>query len=88
MCAIDLTAAGRTMDYTNESTYRATRADLERAITLIPDAYRAPAFHDVERQQVWSRGWVCVGYTSQVEDSESMMPVEVAGQPLLLRTTW
>ena len=45
-------------DYTREETYRATRAPVELATTLIPDAYRTREYYDVEQERVFSRGWL------------------------------
>ena len=53
-------------DFRNEQTYQATRLPVTLASTIVPDAYRSQAFYDVEQEQIWSGGWVCVGYVSQV----------------------
>ncbi len=71
-------------DYLREETYRATRLPVERASTLIPAAYRCPQFYTLEQDRVWARGWVCVGYTSQVQEPGDILVVTVAGQPLML----
>jgi choline monooxygenase len=71
-------------DYRSEDTYRATRLPVELASTLLPDAYRSPAFYEVEQEQVFARGWVCVGYTSQVAEPGQTFVASVAGQPLLI----
>jgi choline monooxygenase len=71
-------------DYLREETYSATRLPVERASTLIPAAYRCAEFHALEQERVWARGWVCVGYTSQVRDPGDTFIATVAGQPLLL----
>ena len=52
-------------DYTREETYCATRLPVTLASTIVPDAYRSDEFHQVERERIWSGGWVCVGYTSR-----------------------
>jgi choline monooxygenase len=71
-------------DYRSEETYRATRLPVELATTLLPDAYRSARFHEVEQEQLFARGWVCVGYTSQVADPGQTFVATVAGQPLLI----
>jgi choline monooxygenase len=71
-------------DYTREETYRATRLPVDRASTLIPDAYRSAAFHEIEQDRVFTRGWVCVGYTSQVAQPGDTFRATVAGQPLFV----
>lgn len=71
-------------DYTREETYRATRPPVERAMTLIPDAYRSPEFFQVEQDRVFGKAWVCVGYTSQVREPGQTFVTVVAGQPLIV----
>src|SRR5262245_3612749 len=73
-----------TVDYTHEETYRATRQPLERAMTLIPDAYRSAAFAEVEAERVFASGWVCVGYTAQVRQPGDVFPARVAGEPVII----
>lgn len=71
-------------DYTHEDTYRQTRLPVELATTLIPDAYRSSDFQEIEQRQVFSKGWVCVGYTSQVKEPGDTLVASVGGQPVLI----
>jgi choline monooxygenase len=71
-------------DYLREETYRATRLPVDHASTLIPEAYRCPQFYAAEQERVWSRGWVCVGYTSQIREAGDTFITNVAGQPLIV----
>ena len=71
-------------DFTLEETYRATRLPVDSALTLNPEAYRSPDYHDVERQRVFSQGWVCVGYTAQLVDPGETLVATVAGQPIVV----
>ena len=71
-------------DFTREATYRATRLPVDRATTLVPDAYRSPDFFEVERERVFSKSWVCVGYTAQVATPGDTFVASVAGQSLIL----
>lgn len=73
-----------TVDFTQEHTYRQTRAPVERAVTLIPDAYRSDEFYRIEQERVFSKGWVCVGYTSQVRETGDTLTAVVAGQHLFV----
>jgi choline monooxygenase len=70
--------------FTREETYRATRLPVDRAVTLNPEAYRSPEYYELERRLVFSRGWVCVGYTAQLVEPGALLPVTVGGQPVLL----
>jgi choline monooxygenase len=72
------------IDYTDESTYAATRKPVEQASTLLPAAYRCPRFYDDELTRVWQRSWTAVGYASQLPAAGDMMPVTVGEQPVLV----
>ena len=54
-------------DYTKEETYSPTRAPVDLAVTLLPDAYTSQEFFDIEREQVFAKSWIAVGPTSRVE---------------------
>jgi choline monooxygenase len=70
--------------FTLEETYRDTRLGVDRALTLNPEAYRSREYHDVERERVFSQGWVCVGYTSQLDRPGDVVVATVADQPILV----
>lgn len=70
--------------YTQEENYRHTREHVSRARTLLPDAYRTQEFFTVEQEQVFSKSWVCVGYTSQVRTVGSTFLTTVAGQSIFI----
>lgn len=70
--------------FTFEETYRATRPPVERASTLTPEAYRSREYYSIEQERVYSGGWACVGYTSQVEAPGATLVATVAGQPILV----
>jgi choline monooxygenase len=70
--------------YIREETYRATRHPVDRALTLIPEAYRSPDFHEIERERVFARSWVCVGYTAQVGEPGDTLVATVADQPVVV----
>ncbi len=75
-----LTAA----DYTCEETYKATRLPVSRASTIIPDAYRSEEFYKVEQDRIFSKGWVCVGYTSQASKAGETFMTTLAGQSFFI----
>lgn len=70
--------------YTDERTYQGTRAPVERAVTLLPDAYTAPAFAAAERTRVFGTSWVAVGTADQVAATGQVILAEVAGCPLIV----
>lgn len=54
------------MDYRIEDTYTKTRLPVELASTLIADAYRSDGYYTDEQEQIFAKGWVGVGATSEV----------------------
>lgn len=72
------------MDFTKEETYFATRPPFDRAMTLMADAYRSRKFFELERNLVFAKSWVCVGYTSQVPQPGDVFLTTVAAQPLII----
>ena len=73
-----------TEDYTNEETYRHTRAPVDLAVTLLPDAYTSRKFFEIEREKVFASSWVVVGFTSQVEKTGQTIVAEVAGRSIIV----
>jgi choline monooxygenase len=71
-------------NYTKEVTYRHTRAPVDLAVTLIPDAYTSQEFLAIEREKVFASSWVVVGCTSQVEKSGQVIVAEVAGRSIIV----
>jgi choline monooxygenase len=71
-------------DYTSEETYGLTRASVDRASTLLPEAYREQDFFVLEQERVFADSWVCVGYASQVRETGDCFTAIVAGQPILV----
>lgn len=65
-----------TEDYTREETYRHTRAPVDLAVTLIPDAYTSREFFEIERERVFAASWVVVSFTSQVEEPGQVIVAE------------
>lgn len=70
--------------FTEEETYRHTRAPVGLASTLIPDAYTSPEFSAIERERVFATSWVAVGTSGQVERTGQTILTEVAGRPIIV----
>ena len=77
-------AEAASVRYLDERTYAATRAPLARARTLLPDAYRDERYHAVERERVFARSWVAVGFAEEVADVGATLPATVADQPVVV----
>ena len=71
-------------DYTREETYRLTRPPVERASSLVPEAYHSPEFHALEQERVFAGSWVTVGCTSQVREPGDILVAKVAGQSIIV----
>ena len=70
-----------------EETYAATRLPVDRASTLVPDAYTSPDFHALERERVFERSWIPVCVADEVAEPGSFVVVEVAGRSLIVCRT-
>src|ERR687889_419005 len=71
-------------DYTCEETYRHTRAPVDLAVTLIPDAYTSREFFELERKKVFASSCVVVGLASQVQNTGQVIVAEVAGRSIIV----
>ena len=55
------------------------------AATCLPNAaYTSKTFFELEQRLIFRRGWVIAGYTHQLDAPGAIIPVDVAGIPLLL----
>lgn len=57
---------------------------VEQALTLPPDLYRRSEWFTQENDKVFGHAWVCVGYTSQVNEPGKMLTTTVAQQPIVV----
>lgn len=62
----------------------ATRAPVDQASTLLPEAYRSATYHALEHRRVFAGGWVGVGFTEQVDAPGDVLVGRVAGQSVLV----
>ncbi len=61
------------------------RAELSPgARELPPRAYRDPGLFEREQREMFANSWVSIGVTQQVPEPGDVLPVEVAGQPLII----
>ena len=70
--------------YLREATYAQTRAAVEEATTLIPDAYTDADFFVLEQQQVFARNWTVAAPASHCRSPGDFITVEVAGQRIIV----
>jgi len=70
--------------FTLEETYRATRLPVDRASTLVPDAYISADFHALELERIFASSWVPVCVTDEVAEPGTFVVAEVAGRSLIV----
>ncbi|QYJ14794.1 Carnitine monooxygenase oxygenase subunit [Rubrobacter xylanophilus DSM 9941] len=71
-------------DLTREETYRLTRLPVDLASTLLPEAYTSPEFFDIEKERVFAKSWIPVGFVSQVRETGHTIVTEVAGRSIIV----
>ena len=70
--------------YAREETYAGTRAPVDFARTLAPDAYRCDDYFRAEREKVFARNWVAAGPLDQVKNPGDIMIAEIAGRSVIV----
>ena len=70
--------------FIREETYAGTRAPVDFARTLTPDAYRADDYFRAEREQVFARNWVAAGPLDQVRNPGDILVADIAGRSVIL----
>ena len=70
--------------YLQAEIYRDTRLPVDYARTLIPDAYRDPAFFALEQERVHAKSWTPVGAACEVAKPGDILIAEVGGQPIFV----
>lgn len=71
-------------DFVNPNTYKYTRAPVENALTLIPEAFTSAEFYALEQERVFANTWIPVALTSQVQNPGDALVVTVAGQSIII----
>ncbi|MGU9951047.1 MAG: aromatic ring-hydroxylating oxygenase subunit alpha [Gammaproteobacteria bacterium WSBS_2016_MAG_OTU1] len=70
--------------YLQEDTYANTRAGVEEARTIIPEAYYDADFFALEQKQVFARNWTVAGPASRVKNVGDIMLATIAGQAVFI----
>ena len=71
-------------DFSREETYAATRAPVDFARTLNPDAYRDAEYFRQERERLFARNWIAVGPLDRVRNPGDLMVADIAGRSVLI----
>ena len=58
--------------------------DCDRPIGLASEAYTSSSFLQLERDTVFTKGWICVGLASDLPNSGDVIPADVAGVSIAL----
>lgn len=54
------------------------------AVGLPAEAYISEDFLEREKRSIFTKGWICVGLAADLPNSGDLLPVEVAGMPIVL----
>jgi len=73
-----------TESFTQPDTYRQIRLPVNKASTLIPDAYTSENFFALEQEKIFVKSWVAVGCLPQVSKQGDILVAEVAGRSILV----
>jgi len=68
--------------YICEDSYRQTRAPVNMATTLLPDAYRKETYFQLEQDRVYGSSWVAAGYLEEVDSTGKFIVRDIAGQSI------
>ncbi|WP_052261797.1 aromatic ring-hydroxylating oxygenase subunit alpha [Leisingera sp. ANG-M1] len=60
------------------------KLDRSQARTMPPGFYTSGDFHELEKEHIFRREWVCVGHTGEVQEPGDFFTTEVAGEQLLV----
>ena len=74
----------RPVAYSQPETYLLNRAQVEMAMTLIPDAYTSVDFYDMEQERVFAKSWVYVACLSDFKKPGDTVVARVAGQSVVV----
>jgi choline monooxygenase len=71
-------------DFFDEDLERRLNLPTEEGSALPNNAYTCDAFHMFEQEKVFRNSWVFAAFVHQLPDPGDMLPVEIAGQPLVI----
>ncbi len=71
-------------DFLKEETYKHTRAAVEHALTIIPEAYTSEEFHALEQKQIFQNSWVPCAVLPEVKKPGDVKVVEVGGESIII----
>ena len=59
-------------DLTDPKLYKSMNKAFEKASDLMPLAYKSKVFFELENEKIWTRGWVPIGLTQQIENTADL----------------
>ncbi|MFT5194306.1 MAG: choline monooxygenase [Cellvibrionaceae bacterium] len=71
-------------DFLKEETYKHTRAPVEHALTIIPEAYTSDEFYNLEQKQVFQNSWVPCAVLPEVKKPGDVKVVEIGGESIII----
>ncbi|MCW5717454.1 MAG: ring-hydroxylating oxygenase subunit alpha [Bauldia sp.] len=70
------------IDFSQPQLYGAARAPLGVATMLPRGAYTSEVFQRLENEKVWTREWVCIGTTPQIENPFDLLPYTIGNHAI------
>ena len=64
--------------------FESSRSVSGRSTTLPPDAYRLPAFFELEVERIFTKEWFCIGHVDDVPEKGDYRCVDFAGEPVVM----
>ena len=55
-----------------------------KSTSLPPDAYRSPAFFELEVERIFTKEWICVGHVGDIPEKGDYRCIDFAGEPLVM----
>ncbi len=72
------------VDWISEAAWVGTRAPLESATALRPEAYTSDEFFALEQRRVFEQAWVCVGLAEELAGPGRLLVRRVGGRSVIL----
>ena len=65
------------VDLTNTDLYKSTNKPFGKATILPPFSYQSKIFSDLEDEKLWTRNWIAIGSTHEIQNAGDLLPYTV-----------
>ena len=70
--------------YNDKNLYSKTIGEINKATTILPEVYRKKDFFNEEKDKIFKKSWIPLGYTNQFNDKTNIIPSNIHKIPLIL----